>query len=680
MFDPQRLRLLYPLFQRFERALLSAVERARGSSSANDALRGLVITDAEVDQLTTRTPFSDLPISDALHQTTLLADDALLQSEPFAELSARFCLTALDCAIILCCAAPELDRRYERLFAYLQDDVSLKRPTVNLAMNLFGADSAARFAVWERLALPTAPLRTHHLVECLPDPHQREPAFLNYTLKLDTRILHALLGLPTLDARLDTAVRLEAAPTGRRWVQTNDAPMVILESKARGTWHEAAQQLSAQEGFPLLWVDLDALKRLALPFDKACALAVREARLAGAALCLDNWTACLESDGQPADWWWRLLMAYELPVLIGTTQAWEPHDPDRSRRVLRLKPDMLPYDERQRLWTDYAAQSGIALSTDEIAHLAGKFRLSAAKIASAVQTALDYAATRGETVALADVYAGARAQSTIDMGDLAQQITPRYTWDELVLPAEQIAQLREIPIRVQQRQRVLESWGYGVRIARNGGVNALFAGESGTGKTMAAEVIAHELGLILYRIDISAVVSKYIGETEKNLRRVFEAAEASNAVLFFDEADALFGKRSEVKDAHDRYANIEVAYLLQQIEQYDGIVILATNLRQNLDQAFTRRLDFLIDFPFPEPEYRQRIWVNHFPSAAPLAHDLDLAAVSRRYPLAGGNIRNVALAAAYLAAADGGVITMQHLQHAIRREHQKMGRLMKEEQ
>jgi hypothetical protein len=679
MIDPQRLRLLYHLFQRFEQALVSAVERARAGSTANDALRGLVITDEEVDQLTARSPFSDLPVSDSLRETTLL-DDTLLESQPFAELGALFGLNALDCAIILCCAAPELDRRYERLFAYLQDDVSLKRPTVNLAMNLFGTDSAARFAVWERLALPTAPLRLHHLVECLPDPHQREPALLNFTLKLDTRILHALLGLPTLDARLESAVRLEAVTNGRRWSATDGAPMVILESKARGTWREAAQQLSAQEGFPLLWVDLEALKRLALPFDKACALAVREARLAGAALCLDNWAACLESDGQPAEWWWRLLAAYELPVLIGTTQAWEPHDPDRSRRVLRLKPDLLPYQERQRLWTDYAAQSGIALSGADIAYLAGKFRLSAAKIASAVQTALDYAATRGESVTLTDVYAGARAQSTIDMGDLAQQITPRYSWDDLVLPAEQLAQLREIPIRVQQRQRVLESWGYGVRIARNGGVNALFAGESGTGKTMAAEVIAHELGLILYRIDISSVVSKYIGETEKNLRRVFEAAEASNAVLFFDEADALFGKRSEVKDAHDRYANIEVAYLLQQIEQYDGIVILATNLRQNLDQAFTRRLDFLIDFPFPEPEYRQRIWVNHFPSAAPLSADLDLLAVSQRYPLAGGNIRNVALAAAYLAAADGGVITMQHVRHAIRREHQKMGRLMSEEQ
>jgi SpoVK/Ycf46/Vps4 family AAA+-type ATPase len=262
---------------------------------------------------------------------------------------------------------------------------------------------------------------------------------------------------------------------------------------------------------------------------------------------------------------------------------------------------------------------------------------------------------------------------------MARRIIPRYSWDDLVLPPDQIAQLREIRERAQFAYRVQDEWGYGRKVAPTAGVSALFAGESGTGKTMSAEVIAYDLGLVMYKIDLSSVVSKYIGETEKNLSVIFEEAQASNAILFFDEADALFGKRSEVKDAHDRYANIEIAYLLQRIETYDGIAILATNLRQNLDEAFTRRLDFVIDFPFPDTEYRYLIWQRHFPAEAPLAAEVDLDQVAARYRLAGGNIRNAALASAYLAAADGGIITMTHIRHAIRREHQKMGRLLVDE-
>ncbi len=227
---------------------------------------------------------------------------------------------------------------------------------------------------------------------------------------------------------------------------------------------------------------------------------------------------------------------------------------------------------------------------------------------------------------------------------------------------------------MRHRHLVDEVWGFGRGGGR--GVSVLFAGESGTGKTLAAEVVARELGLTLYKIELSAVVSKYIGETEKNLNVIFNEAQSGNAILFFDEADALFGKRSEVKDARDRYANIEVAYLLQRVENYDGVVILATNFRQNIDDAFTRRLDFLIDFPFPTPEYRRRIWQVHFPKKAPLASDVDWGDIAEQYRLAGGNIRNASIAAAYLAAAEGHIITSGHIHGAVRREHQKMGRLL----
>jgi len=236
--------------------------------------------------------------------------------------------------------------------------------------------------------------------------------------------------------------------------------------------------------------------------------------------------------------------------------------------------------------------------------------------------------------------------------------------------------LHEFVNTVRQRPRVLDEWGIGRKLASSRGVTILFAGPPGTGKTMAAEVIAGELGLDLYKIDLSTVISKYIGETEKNLERIFNEAETSNAILFFDEADSLFGKRSEVRDSHDRYANIEISYLLQRMEAYDGVTMLATNLRANLDEAFTRRLQFAVDFPFPEEADRLRIWNTLFPAEVPCAADVDLAVLAERFKLAGGNIRNIIVNAAFLAAADGGEVSMDHILHGTRRELQKMGRLV----
>jgi SpoVK/Ycf46/Vps4 family AAA+-type ATPase len=238
--------------------------------------------------------------------------------------------------------------------------------------------------------------------------------------------------------------------------------------------------------------------------------------------------------------------------------------------------------------------------------------------------------------------------------------------------------LQEMVNMVRQRPLVYGQWGFDRKLALGKGLNALFAGESGTGKTMAADIMAGQLGLDLYKIDLSTLVSKYIGETEKNLNRIFTEASTSNAILFFDEADAIFGKRSEVKDSHDRYANIEISYLLQRMEAYDGVVILATNMRSNLDEAFTRRLHFIIEFPFPEARDREIIWQVNFPPETPVAPDVDLTLLADRFRLAGGNIRNIIMAAAFLAAEGGESVAMAHLLHATRREYQKMGRLIDE--
>jgi SpoVK/Ycf46/Vps4 family AAA+-type ATPase len=261
------------------------------------------------------------------------------------------------------------------------------------------------------------------------------------------------------------------------------------------------------------------------------------------------------------------------------------------------------------------------------------------------------------------------------LGELAERLEPRFGWDDLVLPHRPLEVLQSISGYLRHRDLVLSEWGYEGTVGRTQGIKALFAGESGTGKTLAAQVLARELGLELYRIDLATVISKYIGETEKNLNEVFDAAEGSNAILFFDEADALFGKRSEVRDAHDRYANIEVAYLLQKMEGYPGAVILATNLRQNVDDAFLRRLDFIVDFPFPDNADRARIWHLLLPGAAPVGDDVDVEFLADRFRLSGGAIRNCSVAAAFLAADDGGRITMEHLVRAVALEYGKLGRL-----
>ena len=244
------------------------------------------------------------------------------------------------------------------------------------------------------------------------------------------------------------------------------------------------------------------------------------------------------------------------------------------------------------------------------------------------------------------------------------------------MPADTLQHLHEMRAYVEHRHVVYERWGFERKLALGKGLMALFAGDSGTGKTMAADILAGALGLDLYKIDLSGVVSKYIGETEKNLSSIFQEAQSSNAILFFDEADALFGKRSEVKDAHDRYANIETAYLLQKMEEYEGVVILATNLKMNLDEAFMRRMHFVVDFPMPEEEDRRRIWATTIPPELPLAADVDLDFMAHQFKIAGANIRNIVLSAAFLAAADGQMVTMTHLIQATRREFQKIGRLV----
>jgi hypothetical protein len=423
---------------------------------------------------------------------------------------------------------------------------------------------------------------------------------------------------------------------------------------------DAPSILAAGSGRGLVLLDV---RELELPG------ALADARLAcaldGSLLCLDGLADLGPSDRGP------LLRAldesHERVFLVAASREEVTALSDRTHLLVDVP---LPtFAEREQTWRRLTG-------APEAREVAAKFRLSVEQIHAAAEVSLIAARSRGDAEPdPGDLDAGARHASSSRLGELATRLQPAYGWGDLVLPERQLELLGSISAYLRHRDQVLSEWGYEATVSRSQGLKVLFAGESGTGKTMAAQVLGAELGLEMFRVDLATIVSKYIGETEKNLERIFAAADGSNAILFFDEADALFGRRSEVSDSHDRYANLEVAYLLQRMEAYPGAVILATNFRRNIDDAFIRRLDFVVDFPFPAEEDRRRIWALVLPEAAPVAEDVDLDFLARQFKLSGGAIRNCSLAAAFRAADEDAEIGMRHLIRAVAREYAKQGRL-----
>lgn len=682
----QSLQHLQTALAWIDELIQQAIQRANDSGqNPNDQLRGLIITEDDVSKYLAQSPLSAIWTSDNQIQISPIIPANANPNLPFIRFIQQFNLSDLDAFILLICLAPELDRRYERLYAYLQDDVTLRRPTLNLVMNIIGGNLEQRYAVWDRLK-HNRPLREKMILDIVKDPSKPNQASLSQQLRVDERIIHFLLGDNEPDTRLrefltvgpfDATSTLPDKILNPIYQAIPSAPIVYMRGLPDMGQEETAAALCQPFAYDLVVMDGAKISdEMPMAFDDAWRLSLREAYLRSAAFMILNWESLLADEyKQPNKWLWQELMAYERPIFLCGREDWEPIDYQRNRRLLRISFEIPDYHQRLATWQQ--AMNGAGVEPELLDELASKFRFNRRQIARSIHTASDIAASNNGEIDRETLYAGVQAHASLQLAQLAKRIIPTTTWDDLILPDEQLVQLREIVNRARFAH-IVDDWGYGKRISNMHGVSALFSGESGTGKTLSAQVIAHELGLVMYRIDLSAVVSKYIGETEKNLNKIFTEAHSSNAILFFDEADALFGKRSEVKDARDRYANIEVAYLLQQIEDYDGVAIMATNLRQNLDDAFTRRLDFMIDFPFPDTYYRQLLWESHFPADAPIHQDVNIEEIANRYLLAGGNIRNAALAAAFLAATDGSVITRDHIRHAVRREHQKMGRLLQD--
>jgi hypothetical protein len=586
----------------------------------------------------------------------IAAAKAAMPSPPAIDLIVKaFGLSPFERSLLLLCAGVEMDAQFAAACA-----TASGRPTFALAFSVLDEPH------WSALT-PASPLRRRRLIEIEPGH-----ALAMAPLRIDERILHFLAGINLLDPRLHPLLAVYEPPRlmarhqqvladklASAWVQaTAPRPTIHLTGEDPLGTEDVAAAAAARLGLELRVARADNLPVSAVELDSFIALWEREAALLPAALLVQ----CGDSPIHPQ----ILAMAERIraPLLISARDPLRLRGPMLSFEV--VKPDA---PEQKRLWQLVLGTNSRELN-GALDGVTSQFRLSARTIALA-GIGVNEQVAAGEPAAKA-VWNACRDSGRSRLDELAQHIPPCANWNDLVLPQALLAVLRQIAAQVRQRTRVYHEWCFGRRNARGLGVAALFSGASGTGKTLAAEVLASELNLDLYRIDLASVVSKYIGETEKNLRRVFDAAEDSATILLFDEADALFGKRSDVKDSHDRYANIEVSYLLQRMEAYRGLAILTTNQKSALDPAFQRRLRFMVNFPFPDAEQREAIWQRSFPAMAP-TEGLDFRKLARLH-VAGGGVRNIALNAAFLAAEAGEPIAMRHLLAAAHAESAKLER------
>ncbi|MDI9638268.1 ATP-binding protein [Geitlerinema splendidum] len=596
-------------------------------------------------------------------------DRTLSPPSSLEQLCHLFGLSPFERDLLLLCAGMELDASFPALCAAAQGDSQKNYPTFSLALATLSQPQ------WNALT-PDAPLRRWRMIEI-----GAGTVLTLSPLRIDERILHYLTGLQYLDERLKGLVEpfsvdSELVPSHQQlaqhlaasWLQAfgkTPLPIVQLCGDLRSSKRAIAAALCQQVGLNLHILHAQALPTPSSELHPLLQLWAREAVLSHSALLLDcDATEDVTRNGAIA----LILERLHSPLIVSS----------RDRLQISLRPQIAadvrqPTPNEQRLLWQTALGDRATPLNGQVDLLVSHFNLNSPAIQAVCTEAfaqLENPLTEDSLSKL--LWDTCCKQARPHLDDLSQRIEPGATWEDLVLPDTQRRILRDISAHIRQRAKVYEYWGFAKKGDRGLGISALFAGPSGTGKTMAAEVLAQELRLDLYRIDLSSVVSKYIGETEKNLRHVFDAAESGGAILLFDEADALFGKRSDVKDSHDRYANMEVSYLLQRMESYRGLAILTTNLKTSIDQAFLRRLRFVVQFPFPDASQRAEIWQRIFPKQMP-TEALDFKKLAK-LNVAGGNIRNIAMNAAFLAADANESVTMKHLLRAAQSEYIKLER------
>ncbi|NEQ41082.1 MAG: ATP-binding protein [Okeania sp. SIO3I5] len=639
-----------------------------------------------------------------------IADDETSSQIPanslISWLQNTFELSLFDLDILTVTLAPEIDREYERLFAYIQDETSHKKPTVDLVLNLYCSNILEKLSRRQHFTT-NAPLIYHGLLHL-----SSESTFLSQHLIINPQVFRLLLNQPGLDSRLTSYCQLRETNISADILYLNPDIQAKLQILVKEDWQKQQPLLLYFQGsdrigksntanflaqtleIPLLITDLAKLLEDKSNFQENLQLIWREAWFFQRLLYWENFDILYIPENQiPYQSFLREIEKNRGITIFSGIENWLPTTTG-GKGLITITFTIPESSQRREYWQNYLNKLEISIEKKELEILSDRFRLTPDQIADAVMTA--YNTTRWQKISETEIEnnsnfptkkprlsfinlcSAARHQSGHNLTTLARQIQPKYTWDDIVLQQKQLTQLQNICKEAESQNLVHNQWGFATKLSLGKGLNVLFSGTPGTGKTMAAEVIANHLQLDLYKIDLSQIVSKYIGETEKNLNRIFTGATNSNAILLFDEADALFGKRSEIQDSRDRYANIEVSYLLQKMEEYEGIAILTTNFRNNMDKAFERRLRYIIEFSLPDANHRHLIWQKIFPQNAPCSSELDLEFLAQNFEITGANIRNIALTAAFFAADDSRVIEMVHLIRAIRQEYDKMGQILRD--
>jgi len=619
----------------------------------------------------------------ALMQTLAGAPEPLL-----ARLQRVFSLTPLDLAIVCVLLAPELDHELERAYTFAIDDFTRKRADVGFLSRLLGARDPVLVDQVLRRFDDSAPLRRNGLV--ILTAAAADTSATMRSARLADRVVAYLRGHDTVDELVRGLVRLGARAVRRSDVVMNDAlvtqiaraledrggPARVLLAGPEGAGRAlVVEALLAERGRRTVRIDLAAIASEGKVEDRIAA-ALREAALRDAAAILDGGTAI---DREAPRALIQAIAEGTADLAVPVVFTFTGHPTWLAQAVPSLvELDVPPPTFRERLALWQRALPGLT-SAEDLEIVASRYAFTGGTIARAASRARSTAQLRdpdAPRVSLDDLGDAARRMFSHRLGGMAQRIPTGFSWDDLVLPKDTLDALKEVVRFARYKPFLLEDWGFAAKLPYGRGVSAILAGPPGTGKTMVAQLLAKELGYDLYRIDLSQVVNKYIGETEKNLAKIFDEAETSHAVLFFDEADSLFAKRTEVRSSNDRYANLEVNYLLQRMETYDGVTLLATNLEQGLDEAFKRRVRFSVQFEMPEEDERKLLWRSMFPPQVPLDPEIDWDQIAKRFEMAGGYIKKAALRAALIAAEARRPLTTTDLLEAARLEYREMGRII----
>ncbi len=695
-------------FERIHLLLWGAVLRLRSQLPSSSELPGFGISDEEIDRFmcSSNTPAINEHdrVQKHLREETIHLESKIAERRQKAESKHQiirterfrtlFQLNPFEQEAFLLCCLPEIDTQYEKVFAYLQDDLTKKYVNIDLLLNVLCCEKSQKLQARASF-MPDAPLLAHMLVE-LSDDNSRPPhSFLGKVVKPDTKIVNYLLCQDKPDPNLhpyrepDFSGKPKKHPvyldSVKRQIERlisdtselTDPGNFLFHGPAGTGKRSAAKMLSRALGKSMIIIDtrpLSALDNKA--FRSIINRILREALVENASVYFSLFEMLLQEDKK---YLCRQLYLeqtrYSVPVILSIRSPAQISQLQRFGPITHIEFAYPRPDLRVRYW-QHTLGDQAAISDIQIVELAQNYQLTAEQIENAVHIATHTARLQGRekpSITVADLQAACRLQSIHKLGEFAQKIDSGLNWSQLILPAEQKSLLLELCTNLRFRTKVFKEWGFERNHANTMAISVLFTGPSGTGKTTAAAILAKQLGLDIYRIDLSGIVSKYIGETEKNLAKIFKEAESSNVILFFDECDALFGKRTEVRDAHDRYANIETSYLLQKMDEYDGIVIMASNFKQNIDKAFMRRIRYIIDFPFPDKAHRRLIWQALLPQSAPLSRQMDWDFLADKVKLAGGDIRNIILNAAMIAVSTDREITMACLLKAVKREYKKLG-------